>query len=107
MSDRIRRLLRARQDAMLEAMEPNNLDSYQDQLREQLAAALENDGRSAVPLGEEMVQSLYEPLLGDSMARRIVDQGSLRVRHDLMQKMSEGGRHLMAPMVNSVLQLDR
>jgi hypothetical protein len=110
-SNRIRELLRARQDAMLamaKASRPIDLDDYREDLREQLAQAILADRMSPVPLGEERLTRMYAPLMGQSMSRQLLERYAAQQRRTLQNEMAQGGSpELMAPMISSVMQLDR
>lgn len=111
MSDRIRRMLRARQDAMLamaQANRPIDLDYAREGIREQLEQAILADQMSPIPLGEERLARMYGPLLGQSMSRELLDRYAAQQRRTLQDEMAQGeNRELMSPMISSVMQLDR
>lgn len=111
MSDRIRRMLRARQDAMLamaQANRPIDLDRYREGIQEQLAQAILADQMSPIPLGEERLARMYGPLLGQSMSRELLDRYAAQQQRTLQNQMSDGeNKELMSPMISSIMQLDR
>jgi hypothetical protein len=111
MSDRLRRLMRARQNAMLEAAQarrPIDLEHLRDQVGEQLERDYFLDQLSPIPLGADRLQDMYAPMFEKSMARQILEQYLSGRARTMQQEMAQsGGSSLMSPMISSVVQLDR
>lgn len=103
MSDTIRALLRERQAGRpidLPAAEAGMTKAYHDFAR--------NNAQSPIPIDQTMLESLYDSLLGPSMASQILEQyGNWRER-TLQRALNQGDEgQLMRPMIASVMQLDR
>jgi hypothetical protein len=111
MSDRIRRMMKERQDAMLaaaQASRPVDLDNYEKSIKEQMAGDMQANEMSPIPGTQDEIMAAYEALLGPSMAKQIVEQYLTRSGRNLQQEMGSGDdAALMRPMISSVMQLDR
>lgn len=91
MSDRIRRMLRARQNAMMAMAQMNML----------------NLG-SRMPLQQQMAPEEQAPPQEKSMARQILDRYMAMKSRTLQEELAQDETGaLMAPMISSVMQLDR
>lgn len=111
MSNRLRAMMRLRQEAELAAamaQRSGNLDDVHEGIRDQLRDHLGQDRYAAVPLGEEEIMRMYEPFLRDSLARQILDRYAAAQERTLQTEMASGDNEgLMRPMISSVVQLDR
>jgi hypothetical protein len=103
MSETIRALLRERQ-----AGRPIDLPAADATMGQAYHQFARNVAESPIPLDENMLESLYDSMLGPSMASQILDQyGNWRER-TLQNALNQGDEgQLMRPMISSVMQLDR
>ena len=111
MSSRLRTMMRLRQEAELAAamaQRVGNLDDYRSQIQETVRDHLDRDRYEAVPLGEDALMRLYEPLLGESLARRLLESYAAADRRTIQASIADNDQAgLMSPMISSVMQLDR
>lgn len=110
MSDRIRDLMKQRQDSMYalaEARRPIDLDDARANLQGQYEMAKQQNDLSPIRVDDDMLRSLYEQILGPSMASQILEQYMSGARSNLQKEIASGEASGMRPMVNSVMQLDR
>lgn len=104
MSSTIRQILMERQGRRpidLETAASLGMDQAKglDRFEEQVSPISGPDGGMA---------SLYQALLGDSMARQILEQYMNGAEKNLQQSLNSGdSSQLMRPMISSVMQLDR
>ena len=101
MSDRIRQLMKERQDSMLaaEGAQPLDLDNYDQSISDQMAP-------TSQPAPANSLMQTLESLLGPAMASQILEQ--YMDEQNMQEAMNEGdGSDLMRPMISSVTQLDR
>jgi hypothetical protein len=103
MSDTIRALLREKQ-----AGRPIDLNAAEAGMGQMFSKMARENAASPIPMDEGMMESLYESLLGPTMASQILDQyGNWRER-TLQNALNQGDEgQLMRPMIRSVMQLDR
>lgn len=103
MSDTIRALLRERQTGR-----PIDLAVAEAALGNSYRQFARGNAASPIPLDQGMMESLYDSLLGQSMASQILEQyGNWRER-TLQRALNQGDEgQLMRPMIASVMQLDR
>lgn len=103
MSDTIRALLRERQ-----AGRPIDLPVAEADMGQAYHQFARNAAASPIPLDQNMLESLYDSMLGPTMASQILEQyGNWRER-TLQRALNQGDEgQLMRPMIASVMQLDR
>jgi hypothetical protein len=111
MSDRIRKMLKERQDAELafaRFRRPIDLDQAQESLQGNYDLAQLQNELSPIKADDDVLKSLYSSILGPSMAQQIIEQYLSNAGRTIQQDIGEGeGANLMRPMISSVMQLDR
>lgn len=69
--------------------------------------AIEMDNNSLIPAGRELIEELYGSLFEPSLASRAVALNQRRNIQDSIREPVKQGAPISAPMISSIVQLDR
>lgn len=114
MSDRVRSLrdmLKQRQEAELaiaKANRPIDMNQARESLQGSYALAKHQNDLSPIQVDDDTLKSLFNRLLGPSMAQQVIDQYLSSAGRTIQENIGDDETaNLMRPMIASVLQLDR